>query len=362
MFKSFDAGVTWTDISPVLTTPSTISNFSNINNIEMNDVNNGYAMAGNFLLKTTNGWATWTYDMPPLNISSMMLFPKISGPIASKKLYFTTSQASTFVNSQISATILEYGNESFINVSSSEALTSTCNNVAQGSIVITTVGGIPPYSYSINGGSFQSSNTFTGLTPGNKTIIIKDAGCQTITKTVTIAVKPAPVVNAGIDYTIVDGDKVTLQGNTTGTLATVAWTPSASLTGANTLTPVAKPNITTNYLMTVVDANGCTSTDNALVTVLPYCLKVMDAFTPNGDGQNDRWIVTNNGGTCTKRVFATVFNRYGNIVYKNDNYQNNWDGTYNGKPIPDGTYYYVITYNLINGNNIMLKGDLTILR
>ncbi len=114
--------------------------------------------------------------------------------------------------------------------------------------------------------------------------------------------------------------------------------------------------------MTVVDANGCTSTDNALVTVLPYCLKVMDAFTPNGDGQNDRWIVTNNGGSCTKQVFATVFNRYGNVVYKNENYQNNWDGTYSGKPVPDGTYYYVITYRLINGNNVVLKGDVTILR
>jgi gliding motility-associated-like protein len=50
------------------------------------------------------------------------------------------------------------------------------------------------------------------------------------------------------------------------------------------------------------------------------------------------------------------------VVYKNDNYQNTWDGTYNGKPVPDGTYYYVIDYRLINGESIVMRGDLTIIR
>jgi gliding motility-associated-like protein len=88
----------------------------------------------------------------------------------------------------------------------------------------------------------------------------------------------------------------------------------------------------------------------------------MDAFTPNGDGQNDRWLVTNNGGSCTKRVYVTVFNRYGNIVYKNDNYQNTWDGTYDGKPVADGTYYYTISYVTITDNTLRLQGNVTILR
>lgn len=362
LFKSTDAGATWTDLTLQLTTPSTISNFSNITLIEMNDVNNGYAMAGNFFLKTTDGWATWTYDMPPLGISSMMLYPKIAGPITSKKVYFTTLQASTFVNSQISATILEYGNESLINVSSTEVVTSSCDNGATGSIVVNAVGGILPYSYSINGGQFQSSNTFSGLTQGTKTITIKDAGCQTITKTITVGSIPGPVISAGADYTIVDGDQYTLTGTVTGTPAAITWTPNTNMTGANTLTPTVKPTTTTQYVLTVQNANGCLSTDNVVVTVLPYCLKVMDAFTPNGDGMNDRWIVTNNGGACTKQVYATVFNRYGNVVYRNDNYVNDWDGTYKGKPIPDGTYYYAITYRLINGKSILLKGDVTILR
>ena len=97
------------------------------------------------------------------------------------------------------------------------------------------------------------------------------------------------------------------------------------------------------------------------LTVMPYCVKVMDAFSPNGDGANDRWIVTNGTG-CTSRVKVAVFNRYGQQVYVNENYQNNWDGTFNGKPVPDGTYYYAVTYSLINGKSVIVKGDVTILR
>ena len=72
--------------------------------------------------------------------------------------------------------------------------------------------------------------------------------------------------------------------------------------------------------------------------------------------------LVSDGCALRRSVYVTVFNRYGNVVYRNDNYVNDWDGTYKGKPIPDGTYYYAITYRLINGKSILLKGDVTILR
>lgn len=87
----------------------------------------------------------------------------------------------------------------------------------------------------------------------------------------------------------------------------------------------------------------------------------MDAFTPNGDGINDLWMVTSGVG-CTTNIGVKVHNRYGALVYKNDNYDNGWNGTYNGKPLADGTYYYVITYRLINGVSMTVKGNVTIIR
>ena len=87
----------------------------------------------------------------------------------------------------------------------------------------------------------------------------------------------------------------------------------------------------------------------------------MNAFSPNGDGTNDLWKATN-GSSCISQLQVAVYNRYGNEVYKNNNYNNDWNGTYNGKPLPDGTYYYRITARLFNGNTVSLSGDVTILR
>jgi gliding motility-associated-like protein len=86
----------------------------------------------------------------------------------------------------------------------------------------------------------------------------------------------------------------------------------------------------------------------------------MEAFTPNGDGINDLWLITN--GNCLTTAKAQVYNRYGSKVFEDNNYRNTWNGMYEGKPLPDGTYYYIISYQLINGKTVVLKGNLTILR
>jgi gliding motility-associated-like protein len=98
-----------------------------------------------------------------------------------------------------------------------------------------------------------------------------------------------------------------------------------------------------------------------ILTVVPYCVKPRNAFTPNGDGINDKWLVTEDFG-CITRITAQVFNRYGAKIFESQDYRNNWDGTRDGKPLPDGTYYYVIDFRLINGKGVLLKGNVTILR
>lgn len=184
----------------------------------------------------------------------------------------------------------------------------------------------------------------------------------TFSKSSSITVVPGPSVNAGPDKTIIAGDQVTLDGTGMANPASINWSPNTNITGANTYTPRVNPPVTTTYVLSVRSNNNCVSTDNVLVTVLPYCINVMNAFTPNGDGMNDRWLVVNNGGICTRQISVAVYNRYGGLVYKNDQYNNDWSGLYKGKPVPDGTYYYVVTYQLLTGSYIKLKGDVTILR
>jgi gliding motility-associated-like protein/uncharacterized repeat protein (TIGR01451 family) len=72
--------------------------------------------------------------------------------------------------------------------------------------------------------------------------------------------------------------------------------------------------------------------------VVPY-LSVPDVITPNGDGNNDVLWITGLENFGSNELF--VYNRWGREVYHAVNYQNDWDGQWEGNPLPEGTYYYV---------------------
>ena len=195
----------------------------------------------------------------------------------------------------------------------------------------------------------QSTTTYT---------VTGTLGTCTIQRTVTVTVVPGATANAGPDAIIIAGDVYQMQAS--GTTGTYLWTPSTGLSATNILNPTASPATTTTYTLRITNSQGCFATDDVTLTVIPYCIKVMEAFTPNGDGINERWLITN--GNCLLNAKAQVFNRYGSKVFESNDYRNTWDGTYEGKPLPDGTYYYVISFQLLNGRQVILKGNLTILR
>ncbi|MFM2358067.1 MAG: hypothetical protein RLY16_59 [Bacteroidota bacterium] len=191
------------------------------------------------------------------------------------------------------------------------------------------------------------------LTASTGTCVLKD--------TVTITVSESPIVDAGQDITIVKGDDANLLASI-GNAANFTWSPTTYLNNPNSVRPVAlRPQETTTYRLTVFNSLGCSKYDEVKVIVLPYCIKVKNAFTPNGDGINDNWVVFDQFD-CLKNVSVSIFNRYGSKVYESRNYRNDWKGTYNGKSLPDATYYYVISFELIDGRVQEMRGDVTILR
>jgi len=84
------------------------------------------------------------------------------------------------------------------------------------------------------------------------------------------------------------------------------------------------------------------------------CVSVIDlveGFSPNGDGINDKFVFTNLEKFTP--AYFVVFNRNGNPIYESEDYQNDWDGTsmQSGQPLPDGTYYYVLELAKGGGNH-----------
>ena len=89
--------------------------------------------------------------------------------------------------------------------------------------------------------------------------------------------------------------------------------------------------------------SGCPdlcATATVKIRVFPF-LRIPDIITPNGDGVNDAFMVEGIHRFPANEL--TVFNRWGREVYSTENYANDWEGTWNGQPLPDGTYFYLLT-------------------
>ncbi|MDZ7880600.1 MAG: gliding motility-associated C-terminal domain-containing protein [Saprospiraceae bacterium] len=100
---------------------------------------------------------------------------------------------------------------------------------------------------------------------------------------------------------------------------------------------------------------GC---DRAFVRVRILCdgLKINNAFSPNDDGKNDVFFLE--GLEFFPNTTVTIYNRWGNSVYSSKDYKNDWNGTHDGKAVPNGTYFYLI--RLENGKTF--SGYLELMR
>jgi len=156
----------------------------------------------------------------------------------------------------------------------------------------------------------------------------------------TITVNPTPTANAGPDKTVLEGGSVQLTPALfSGFPVTYLWSPSTGLDSVTIPDPHASPTDDITYTLTVSSEKGCSSTDQVFVKVLKTP-QIPNIFSPNGDGIHDRWEIafleTYPGAT------VEIFNRYGQRIYYSVGYSKPWDGTVNGKPVPVGTYYYIV--------------------
>lgn len=178
-------------------------------------------------------------------------------------------------------------------------------------------------------------------------------GCSA-TDSVEVVVFPSPVVDAGNDTTISLGASVTLNGTGSGSFN---WMPT-TVSNPFIEDPVASPTVTTTYTFTVTDANGCVASDTVRITVeVDYVVTVMNLLTPNGDGFNDTWVI--DGILLYPSNTVAIYNRNGQEVYSKEGYDNTWTGTFDGQQLPDGTYYYVLTFT---DTDKVYKGAVTVMR
>lgn len=185
-------------------------------------------------------------------------------------------------------------------------------------------------------GSHLIRYTFTG-----------NNGCSNY-KEQTITVFPVPTVDAGPDKFVLEGGSAVLLGSASGNNLSYTWSPVSNLNNPNILQPTVSPTDDVTYTLKVISSDGCTASDQVFVKLLKTPT-IPNTFSPNGDGIHDTWEIQylESYPGCT----VEIYNRYGQLVFKSVGYNKPWNGTLNGKPLPAGTYYYII--NPKNGRKQM---------
>ena len=171
-----------------------------------------------------------------------------------------------------------------------------------------------------------------------------NGGSCTASDDVQITINANPVISINSHYFKACGGEVINLIASGGNNYT--WSPNVQLSNNAIYNPIATPRENTYYLVTGVDNNGCIGIDSALVEVCDSLL-IPDGFSPDGDGVNDEFVISGIDNYPGNKL--EIFNRWGNILYQKNNYDNSWNGTVNtggitlgnGKVV-SGTYFYVL--------------------
>ena len=214
--------------------------------------------------------------------------------------------------------------------------------------VIGTGGGTVGLSYSwydTSGTQVSGDSLLTVAdTPGVYMYVLEVASGLCLERdTITLTVNGPPIVDAGVDDNIVEGNSVTIGGSPTGPVGSAfTWSPNFEIDDILIENPSVSPDTTTTYSVMVVDTNGCSQIDSVVISVLPDIV-FPNGFSPNGDGVNDTWEIDFMDEFPESVI--EVYNRWGDLLFRTVGYVDEWDGRFNNQPLPVGTYYYIINLN-----------------
>ncbi|MFT4665007.1 MAG: gliding motility-associated-like protein [Polaribacter sp.] len=145
---------------------------------------------------------------------------------------------------------------------------------------------------------------------------------------------------------------------------TYSWTPANTLSNPNIFNPLAFPPITSTYDVQITTPEGCIATARVPVVVVenicedPFVF-FPNAFTPNGDGENDYLKVF---GNYIEEVYWVVYNRWGEKIFEANSILDEWDGRFNDELLGPDVFGYYLEVRCVGGGEYKRKGNVTILK
>jgi len=216
-------------------------------------------------------------------------------------------------------------------------------------------------NYLWSNGSTNSAIQVSPMSAMTYSVVVFSGACSD-TASAVVTVVSNPVVSAASNVTITQGESTTLTASGGGIYA---W--SNGLTDSSI---IVSPTISTFYCITVTNTNNCTDSDCVTVSVIVEpvdCSNIGDlylpnAFSPNGDNENDEFKIFYGNFSCIKSQSITIYNRWGEIVFESSEIEFKWSGIHNDKILDSGVYTYYLRAILVMGEEISRKGNVSLMK
>ena len=223
--------------------------------------------------------------------------------------------------------------------------------------------------FQMNGETIFDSGTFTLLEPGVYELQITDQlGCEYF-EDIQIGEPVAITLNLPDEQDICVGDTILLSPgyNYPDSVLQFIWSPAAGLDCSDCPQVRAFPTSTQSYTLTLVNEQGCTSSEEVLIRVdRSRNIYIPNIFTPNGDGINDYFTLF--GDQKVEQINSLrIFDRWGELIFEAENLIPNqelsgWDGRFRGEPMNNGVFVYVAEVVFRDGFQQLYTGDITLVR
>ncbi|MEM8584256.1 MAG: proprotein convertase P-domain-containing protein [Bacteroidota bacterium] len=246
-----------------------------------------------------------------------------------------------------------------------EANDATCLSDCSGAISI--VNPNPLLLYGLDESALSAATQFNSLCPGRYRIVAEDPdGCQSAIE-LLVDEPVLPVLEVGTDRELLLGDSIRLQVQTNAVDGLISWSPDVVCLDSTCQEVIVRPLATTLYVLELIDASGCTASDDIQILVdRNRTTFAPTAFSPNGDGTNDRFTVYGDAGVVSVSDLG-IYDRWGNQVFFLSELPLNdesvgWDGRANGRVLNPAVFVYQYRINWIDGREEIVTGEVTLVR
>ena len=368
--QSFDGGLTWVDIAGANGLIYTHSNFSGgtyyyrylLANDPNNLLNSRCRVTSNIKIITVIP-KFYTYTD---TLCEGLTYPFANDTLTSTGIYFDSLTSVTGCDSIVTLNLTFVPNELSVTSSFTDPI---CSYTYDGTFEVTGLSnGTGPYSFVFDGRPAPIDSTIIKLSQGEYSFSVTDRYQCRFDSSVTL-VSPPPFtieLNGGGEIELGDSAELTTTGNYP--ISQYIWSPD--WVNCNTgCSPVEFFPQSTGYLtLSALSEEGCGAMDSVFYTVREVRnVFIPSAFTPNGDGLNDVFVVIGDTPSAQQVDQLLIFNRWGGVLFENSNFPLNdpaegWDGTSRGKPIPEGVYPYVAKVRFLDQVVYTYSGTITVYR